>query len=187
VVEAHVCGNRNRLEVSGRTIDRQLAVVEEEVRMRRWLYRLRGLLGLGALGGVLGGLIGAGWVVIEMLSGGPSMFRLSFAAMSTIWGIVGATTGVGFGLLLTATSAGRRLEEVTNRRAALLGGVAGAACPIIVGTLMAGSLPPLGLGLWLAGIGGLGGAGVAVGVIGIAKRAERREELQATGPKTLIG
>lgn len=155
--------------------------------MKGWLRRLRGLLGLGALGGIAGALIGVGWVMVEILLGGSSTFRPSVGTMSAVWGVVGASTGVGFGILLTATSGRRRLEDVTYGRAALLGGIAGAVCPIIVGSVVAGSLPPLGIGLWLAGVGGCVGAGVGAGLVGVAKRAQRRDALHSADPSPLIG
>ncbi|MBT8488902.1 MAG: hypothetical protein HKN72_10250 [Gemmatimonadetes bacterium] len=145
--------------------------------MKRWFHRLRGLLGLGTLGGFLGAGIGGGWFLVESLMGGPEVFMLSLTALASIWGLLGAATGVGFGMLLTATSGRRRLEEVSLWRAGFLGAAAGAVCPLLAASLIVGSAPPLGIGLWFVGIGGCFGGGLGAGLLQIAKGAQDAEHL----------
>lgn len=154
--------------------------------MKHWFRRLRGLLGVGTIGGIVGALIGGGWFLVESSMGGPGAFRLSLSALVSVWGLLGAATGVGFGMLLTATSGRRRLEEVGLGRAAALGAVAGALCPLVVASLMVGSAPPLGIGLWFLGVGGSVGAGLGAGLLRVAQGAQDAERLTSAEAGRLL-
>lgn len=145
--------------------------------MKRWLHRLRGLFGLGTMGGFVGACIGGGWFLVEGLTGGYGFYGMSLGTMAAIWGVLGAATGVGFGLLLAATSGGRDLDDVSLWRGGALGAVAGAVGPVLVASLIVGSAPPLGIGLWFAGVGGSLGAGLGAGVLAVAKGAQRDNAL----------
>lgn len=140
--------------------------------MTRWLHRLRGLFGLGTVGGLVGACIGGCWFLVEGLTGGLGFYGMALGTMASIWGVLGAATGLGFGLLLTATSGGRDLDDVSLWRGGTLGAVAGAIGPVLVASLLVGSAPPIGVGLWFAGVGGSLGAGLGAGLLAIAKRAQ---------------
>ena len=148
--------------------------------MKRWLHRLRGLFGLGTVGGLVGAGIGGCWFLVESLVGGYGLYGVSLGLMASVWGVLGAVTGVGFGLLLTATSGGRDLDDVSLWRGGALGAIAGALGPVVVLSLMVGSAPPIGIGLWFAGVGGSLGAGLGAGLLAMAKQAQGGESL---GPK----
>lgn len=150
--------------------------------MRRLLYRLRGLLGLGVLGTAVGTIFGIGWGLIAHLGLGVRFYDapllVQMQVFGMVFGIIGATAGVGFGLLLTGTSGWLRLEALTENRVAALGGIAGAAAPLlVVSWIMASSLPPMGLAVPLVLIGGALGAGGSIGLLRIAKLGDGQPQL----------
>lgn len=76
--------------------------------MRRWLKRLRGILGLGVMGGVVGALVGALWWLGASLLG--SVFTLgTIGTAAALWGGFGAFAAGGAGLLLTAVGSKQSL------------------------------------------------------------------------------
>jgi hypothetical protein len=96
--------------------------------MRKWIRKLRGIVGMGVLwgavgavfGAVVGGLEGVFWPVPIF----PSMFQLAAEL-----GSLGFLAGSGFAAVLTALEGRRTISELSAVRAALWGGVAGAALP----------------------------------------------------------
>lgn len=90
--------------------------------LRRIVAKLRGLLGLGAMGGIAGVMGGTLWAgALEPLG----------RAFPTIWDVVGlaagaglsgAACGMGFGALLMALESKRRLEDLPLY-GAILGGL----------------------------------------------------------------
>lgn len=154
--------------------------------MKRWLHPLRGLFGLGAAGGLVGAGIGGCWFLVESLMGGYGFYGVSLGLMAAVWGVLGAVTGVGFGLLLTATSSGRSLDDVSLWRGGALGAVAGALGPVAVLSLMVGSAPPIGIGLWFAGVGGALGAGLGAGLLSMAKKAQGDDALEPADASPLL-
>lgn len=144
--------------------------------MKALFRKLRGLLGLGIVGGVAGGLFGAFWGLLEILVLSPDL-RPQFLFYMAGWGVVGAMATTGFGLLLTTTSGRRRLEDVSPWRARLLGAVAGAAGPAVLHFLVPSVFLPGAIGLLVAAVGSVVGAGLASAMIAVAKTAPDAPEL----------
>ncbi|MBT8488090.1 MAG: hypothetical protein KJO65_04580 [Gemmatimonadetes bacterium] len=111
---------------------------------------------------------------------------MSLGTIASIWGVLGTATGLGFGLLLTATSGGQDLDHVSLWRGGTRGAVAGAIGPVLVASRLVGSAPPLGIGLWFAGVGGSLGAGLVAGLLAIAKRAQGDDGLGSGDASRLL-
>ena len=141
--------------------------------MRRLLYRLRGLAAFTLMGAAAGALLGILWALrahffVPQSVGYPTLQPL-LLFWGTIFGMVGATAGLGFGGLLTASSGRLTLEEVGSKRVAILGGFAGGAAPLLIATLLMGQLPWLGLALPAVLIGAGVGALTSFGVLRLAR------------------
>ena len=144
--------------------------------MKRWWKKLRGLLGLGAVGGLGGAVFGLAWGLVELL-GAPGLVHASLPVYMAIWGVLGATASAGFGALLSATAGGRRLEELNPWHARLLGGLVGAASPVLLQLLLVGALPGMTVTLLASAICGTVGLGAASGLLEIAQRAPAHDAL----------
>ena len=143
------------------------------------LHRLRGLVGLGVVGGGLGALVGAAYAALKNVMFG-SVLGLSVAASATGWGVFGAFAGTGFGLVLTLTASRRRLHELNFWRAAILGGLVGVSLPVVwYGAQLAWAFRSL-LPAWpLAAMCGAFGMLLGSGAVAVAKEAERRDLLSS--------
>ena len=151
--------------------------------MKRWVRRLRGILGIGVLWSFTGGILG-------VLAGGAGSLLVGLPLIPAI--LTFGASGCGAGLVLGATFAGvltlaegrKSLDELSTIRAALWGGLAGA---VLISGWMALALaltPPtamitIGLsGAELGGIIAMAAVGygtlsavMAAGTVAIAKRA----------------
>jgi hypothetical protein len=93
--------------------------------MKRWVRRLRGILGIGVLWSFTGGILG-------VLAGGAAslLVGLPFIPAILVFGAsgcgAGLVLGAAFASLLTLAEGRRSLEELSTARAALWGGLAGA-------------------------------------------------------------
>ncbi len=146
--------------------------------MKRWLRRLRGIAGTGAIWGAAGIALGA--VAAPFLSayGGVSLLQ-AFLQIGLGSGLAGFVLGSGFATVLTTLEGRSTLDELTPRRAAVCGAMAGAAYPLValpVYLLVGGAIPPLPAGAWLpllisaSGTYGLLTAGLAAGTLSLARR-----------------
>lgn len=139
--------------------------------MHRFVRRLRGLLGISAIGGGVGVLFGAAWMVVASLWSIGAVLGTDVMLGAIFWGIFGTLIGGGFGILLTALGSRRTVEEIGVWRAGMWGAVAGCVVPLGLMTLFAGGLPPalviLPALVFCAGFGGLLGSGL----VAMAKRA----------------
>ena len=154
-----------------------------------WVRKLRGILGTGAIGAGLGAVLSGAFItVLKVVS--PSMIPLGSAL---VWGGVFAVSmgvcGSLFGTVLALAGKGESLESLTGTKTALLGGLAGAATPVLVALALGlGSSPEvLSILTWLASIGAPTGAGLALGVIGVAKSAHAPELSPGIEPGELPG
>lgn len=136
--------------------------------MNKLLHRVRGLVGLGVVGGCLGALVGGGYAVLKPVLFG-SVLGLGVAASATGWGVFGAFAGTGFGLVLTMTAGRRRLHELNFWKAAILGGIVGVALPVVwFGGQFAWALLSL-KGIWpLAAACGAFGTLLGSGLVAVA-------------------
>lgn len=95
--------------------------------------RLRGLLGLGVLGGLLGFVGGLLWTLGVSLfglggfAGGWVAVASQLTGAATLWGLLGAFTATAFGTLLMFSDSKRSLDQLPLWRMAVLGALAGAA------------------------------------------------------------
>ena len=98
--------------------------------IEKWFRRLRGIVGIGALWGVAGAVFGAVVAGVESVFLAEPIFVSMFDLASTL-GFFGFLTGSGFAAVLTALEGRRTIGELSVARAALWGGVAGAALPAV--------------------------------------------------------
>jgi hypothetical protein len=139
--------------------------------MRTILKKLRGIAGLSALQGGVGAVFGALLVMLMMVLDVGDYGWANVPVGALACGLLGLLSGAGFGALLSATSTGRSLPEVTRTRVILLGVLTGILPTLL---LFVDGVPdymnfielvtPLVLG------GGLGGS-TAFGVVEVARRA----------------
>ena len=134
--------------------------------MKRFLRRLRGIIGTGLTWAV-------GWTVINtglvLLAGLPLRFFGAIALSNLVSGFLAGGT---FAVILSIAERRRSLEDLSLKRAAQWGGIGGiflrlAALPLIlpVGLPLPSILMPLV-------IDSLTGAGLASGSVALARRAE---------------
>ena len=133
--------------------------------MKTWLRRLRGVLGLGAVGGVVGWLFGAlWWFAVSVLGVGGLEFG-SLGVTGALWAFFGAFATTGTGLLLLVLGSTGSLERLSPWRVAAFGALAGFVAP------------PAFVGFWgptvalVASISSAFGAVLGGGLVWAAKRA----------------
>ncbi len=157
--------------------------------MRKWMRKLRGIVGMGALWGTLGAVFGA---VVGGLEGVlwpasifPSMFELAVEL-----GSLGFLAGAGFASVLTALEGRRTIRELSTVRAGLWGGVAGAALPALYLLIQGGwsgllsvISDPQHSFLMASILSGVVPAALASGTVFLARRSY--EELPAGGEPTV--
>ena len=148
--------------------------------MKTWVRKLRGILGIGAIWGVAGSVLGfALGAIVSMIW--PEVLPTTVVKyvlfMALQHGVTGFVFGSGFAGVLTIMDGRKTIEELTPKRAALWGALVGASFPIIIGLMVMG----LGFGsdlplaeLIFAGLGsccvyGAMTAGVAAGTVSLAR------------------
>jgi len=155
--------------------------------MKRIVGKLRGLLGLGAIGGVAGFVGGTLW------AGTLNLLGLAFP---TLWDVVGlgggaglsgAACGIGFGTLLIALESKKTLEDLPLWRMGLLGAAAGALVPTVYMLATSGlfhfvNAPQIVVSVvgYGAALGGL----LSSTMVGLAKRAQ---QAQLASPDEAVG
>ncbi len=102
--------------------------------MKRWLRRLRGIVGIGVLWGAAGTALGTIGALIGIVSGGLPMSDLIEIGLGA--GGLGFVLGSSFAGVLTMLEGRHTLEELSPGRAALWGGMAGAGVAIVVGAFL---------------------------------------------------
>ena len=146
--------------------------------MKRWQRKLRGIAGTGAIRGAAGIALGAVAAPFFSVFGGVSLLQ-AFLQIG-LNGLAGFVLGSGFATVLTTLEGRSTLDELTPRRAAVCGAMAGAAYPLVVlpvYLLMGGVIPPLPAGAWLpllisaSWTYGLLTAGLAAGTLALARKA----------------
>ncbi|HEX9885360.1 MAG TPA: DUF4143 domain-containing protein [Longimicrobiales bacterium] len=153
--------------------------------MGRWTTKLRGLLGVGVTGGVLGAVFGACWWVAESVLGFDWIPFGSLGWSTGLWAGFGAFATTGAGLLLATLKSPGSLRELSARRMAAFGALMGLAAPpaLIVLVGASWSIEVAVVAGISAALGGLVGGGLVVA----AKRSEgaeftAAEDLRAIGP-----
>ena len=139
--------------------------------MKGLMKRLRGVLGLGALGGTAGAVIGSLWWFGAYLlgdTGGVIFGPLGWTA--ALWGTFGAFGAAGAGLLLTVSSSRRTLDQLSPWRLGAFGAVMGFLAPPVYMLLSTGVYWGPVLSMVATASGVLGGI-VGYGLVEVAKRA----------------
>ncbi len=152
------------------------------ISMETVLRRVRGLLGLGFVGGCVGVLFGPLAVLLNRhpLFGGWMEWGLSTSIVG--WGLFGVLAGSGFGLLLTSTSTQRHLHQLNFWWAALLGGAVGLAVPMLFGPQLTWAFPSLLSVVPRTALCGAFGMLLGSGLVAVAKESERQELPRADNP-----
>lgn len=154
--------------------------------MKSWWRRLRGALGLGAIWGAAAGIVGTvGGVIAGFIGGAPVLIAgVSGVAMATI----GFILGTSFATVLTLMHGNRTLDELSPRRAAGVGFLAGSGLTVglnLVSLAWIGGSAPIGVLLPALVAGALAYGSVtallASGTVALAKRAPDRNLLEG-GP-----
>jgi hypothetical protein len=141
--------------------------------MRRWLRRVRGLLGLATIGGVAGALFGAVMALVFTAVVGVQGLTLGVVlGFATTWAGFGAVSAAGVGVVLAAFDSGKGLAELSVGRAAMAGSLLGIVAPIAFTLALTGGIAlSTGLVLVVGSTASLGGL-IGAGLVSTAKRAE---------------
>lgn len=162
------------------------------------MTRVRGVLGLGLLGGVAGAAVGAVLGVIRavVLSGffaDPAYLRyvLGMAFGNAVgFGLMGAFTTAGFGVLLAATERHHTLQDLSLWRMGAFGALVAASFPPLFVVATAGPSVYLTAAkalLPVSGVLALAGGAATAGLVAIAQRAGRHELEGPAGPRGRLG
>lgn len=141
--------------------------------MAQWGRKLKGLVGLSAVGGAIGAVYGAlraGMLALTGLGFVPEVF----VSMVTSHAAFAALTTAGVGLTLATVGSRLSLSELSPWKAALVGGVCGAAIPLGVVALTFTGVGTAGIFLTIGARYGLLGAVLGGGLVAVAQRADRR-------------
>ena len=153
--------------------------------MRRWLGKLRGLLGLGVLGGAAGAVVGGLWWVGATLLGIGEIAFGSLGWTLALWSGFCASATTAVGALLATFGSKSTLEDLSPWPAVACGAVIGLLAPGAVAFLLTGTVWVTGVGL-LGGVSGLLGGVLGGGFVIMAKRA-RTAELRAARDLDTVG
>jgi hypothetical protein len=152
-----------------------------------WITKLKGIGVLGAVGGVLGAIVGGVWFAISGLLSGSFIPGVILNA-AAVYGFFGAFSSAGFAVFLANARARASIEDLSVGWSGLVGGMAGAAFPLAFNVVMSGSLTPfllieqfLPIMLRL----GLFGAALTSGMVAVAKRSHRAELESGSEPDLL--
>jgi hypothetical protein len=149
--------------------------------------KIKGLLGLGAVGAGLGAIVGTAWFTISGLLAGTVVLK-GVANAAIVYGSFGFFTASGLGLLLANARSKVSLDEVSVAWSGLIGAVAGAAFPLVFNVLMLQSLLPLRMisaFLPIMGALGLFGGALTAGMVAAAKHEHRKEVGSGSAPQLL--
>ena len=153
--------------------------------MGGWLKRLRGVMGLGLVGGAAGAVFGGLWWFGSSVLGLGSIVFGTLGWTAALWGGFGAFATTGVGVLLATDGAKSTLEDLSPWRVAAFGAVMGLLAPPVLVFVVTGSFWAPGVGL-VGGMSGVFGALLGSGLVLTAKRAQAAE-LSATQDLDAIG
>ena len=158
--------------------------------MKKWLKRIRGVLGTGLTWAAAWGVVGTMLrIVAGAIAGSPFGGVTPIASvvvMLVTFGAMGFVGGVAFSTVLGITEGRRRFDQMSLPRFAAWGGVGGLLLFLFIRA--AGSGFQMGLEqLILGGTVILLGAGSAAGSLALARRAGNRELLDAGADVADIG
>lgn len=148
---------------------------------------MRGVFSLGVIWGGATAVCGVAAGAIAGLFGGGALFIASLSGV--VLGAVGMMLGTAFGALLTLGQGHRTLEEITPRRSATVGFLAGGGLAFVgnsVLVLSAGGLPAemvIPALVLSSSIYGVLTAGLAYGTIAVAKKAPDDTLLRSPPPE----
>ena len=146
--------------------------------LKRIVAKLRGLLGLGVIGGIAGFIGGALWAGARNLLGGAFPTIWDVVGLGAGAGLSGAACGIGFGALLMTLESKRTLEALPLWRMSLLGAAAGALVPTVYMLATSGlfhfvNAPQIVVSV--VGYGAILGGLLSSTMVGLAKRAQQAE------------
>ena len=145
--------------------------------IRRWWKKLRGLTGLTAIGGLLGGVLGSLWLGASTLLAGGSVSPGLLLSGAAIYGGFAALATGGVGVLLATVGSGRTLSELSAARAGVCGALLGAVAPVLGLSLFA-SFPIAILASAALRFGVLGGA-LGAGLVTMRARIASLSRVEA--------
>ena len=132
--------------------------------------RLRGLLGLAAVGAVAWEfLLVILLVVTPIFSGGAVPWR-RLPQVALGYGAVGAACGILFGLILLLMERKRAFGDLTIRRVALWGALGSISLSLLFMTVL-GARGSVSLSIFAVSLFGIAGAVVSAGTLAIARKA----------------
>ena len=99
--------------------------------MKKWVRRLRGLLGLSAIGGAIGALFGMARIGLLALLGIEGLTAGVLFGTAAFYGAFAAVAAGGVGVLLATAGSRLTLQELSPWKAALCGAALGAAAPLL--------------------------------------------------------
>ena len=151
--------------------------------MKTWLRKLRGIVSIGALWGIVGSIFGLGLSTVITILWHDVLPTSTFRFISTLviqHGIIGFILGTGFSSILTLADGRKTLNELTPGRAALWGALSGVGFMSITGLVFFGldGQFPLEPFLYTTGLYGLLTAGLGAGTMSLAKRDKTALEEQ---------
>lgn len=140
--------------------------------MSGWVRKVKGVFGLSAIGGVLGGLFGAArFGVLALLGAGGWSWEILGQGVLAYGGFAAIATG-GVGLLLATAGSRLSLEELSPLKAGLVGALLGGLAPVlfVLATFSGGIATPAiaSIALRFGLLGGILGGGL----VAVAKRAD---------------
>ncbi len=151
--------------------------------MSKWRRRLKGLLGLGIIGGIGGAGVGVLWWVVTGFPGASRLVIGDLGVTTTVWAFLGAFAASGAGLLLTTLQSGRSLKELSPMWVGAFGMAMGLLAPSAFLVITTGRVWGTGLGVFAVASALVGGA-LGAGLVVAAKQAPP-EQLGAGGADRL--
>lgn len=140
--------------------------------MSEWGRKLKGLLGLTAVGGAIGAIYGAvraGFIMMTGFGFEPALLT----SMMTSHALFAGLTTAGLGVTLATVGSRLSLRELSPWRAAAIGGLLGAAIPVGFIALTFTGFGAPAIFASVAARYGLLGAALGGGLVAVAQRADR--------------
>ena len=145
--------------------------------MKKWLERIRGVLGTALTWAAAWGGVGTIlWGIPYVVGGSPFGVVAGLFTFAVTFGAMGLIGGAAFSTVLGIAEGRRRFEEMSLSRFAGWGALGGALMSVLM--FAAGSGVSLAQ-VPMIGVLALMGAGSAAGSLALARRSEDRELLEA--------
>ncbi len=144
--------------------------------MKKWLKRIRGVLGMGLTWAAAWGVVGSIYLSVLVVLGIPPVGTglAQLVAISVVYAGAGFLSGATFSTVLGIVGGRRRFDQMSLPRFAGWGAVGGLLMSVlflsVFGGLTPGTLIPIAIIALLA-------AGSAAGSLALARRADDRELL----------